>query len=286
MANRHPAAIIGPEKYPAVHQAVLNACDTLDSVKDGVLENPLRCKFDPKVLECKGADGPSCLTPPQVETMKQLYAPQPIGRAGTIPPLLQFGTEMGWATIAGPRVLGTSLEAMKYIVFKDPAWDISKFNPATDYDRAMLADSDKLLSLTDPNLKPYFDRGGKLIIWHGWQDQQVPAHSAVTYFNDVVKTVGGKAAGNSIQLYMMPGVNHCRGGPGPDTFDKMQAIESFVATGKSPAEIVASRMTDGKVDRTRPLCPFGQVAKYKGTGSTDEAANFSCAAEAPERASR
>jgi len=286
MANRNPAAVIGPEKYPAVHEAVLNACDTLDGVKDGVLENPLQCRFDPKVLECKGADGPTCLTPPQVDTMRQLYAPQPVGKAGTIPPVLQHGTELGWGTIAGPRVLGTSLEAMKYIVFKDPAWDGSKFNPATDFDRAMLADSDKLLSLTDPNLKPFFDRGGKLIIWHGWQDQQVPAQSATTYFNDVLKTVGRNAAGNSIQLYMMPGVNHCRSGPGPDTFDKMAAIESFVATGKSPAQIVASHITAGKVDRTRPLCPFGQVAKYKGTGSTDEAANFSCAAETTATGSR
>jgi feruloyl esterase len=123
-------------------------------------------------------------------------------------------------------------------------------------------------------------------MWHGWQDQQVPAQSATTYFNDVLKTVGRNAAGNSIQLYMMPGVNHCRSGPGPDTFDKMAAIESFVASGKSPAQIVASRITAGKVDRTRPLCPFGQVAKYKGTGSTDDAANFSCAADAPVTGSR
>lgn len=286
IANRSAASVIGPEKYVAVHDAVLAACDTLDGVKDGVLENPMRCRFDPKVLECKGADGPSCLTPPQVDTMRQLYAPRPIGTFGTLAPILQPGTELSWATLAGPRPLGLSLEGMQYIVFKDPAWDINKFNPATDFDLAMNADRDRVLSLSDPNLKPYFDRGGKLIIYHGWQDPQVPAQGAVTYFNDVLKTLGKDVAGNSVQLYMIPGMNHCRSGPGPDTFDKMGAIESFVATGKAPAQIVASHLTDGKVDRTRPLCPFGQVATWKGTGSTDDAANFSCVVDGAETRSR
>jgi len=89
-----------------------------------------------------------------------------------------------------------------------------------------------------------------------------------------------------MQLYMMPGMGHCRGGAGPDTFDKMAAIESFVATGKAPAQIVASHLAAGKVDRTRPLCPFGQVAKWKGTGSTDEAANFACVAETADSRTR
>ena len=286
MANRTPASNIPSEKYQMVRDAVMNACDALDGVKDGVLENPMSCKFDPKVLECKGADGPSCLTAPQVETMRQLYAPMKIGNAGTVPGLLQPGTETGWRTLAGPKPLDLAVDTMKYVVFNDPAWDISRFNPAKDYDLAMLADTDKVLSLTDPNLKPFFDRGGKLIVYHGWSDPQVPAQGTVKYFNDVVKTLGKNVAGNSIQLYMMPGMGHCRGGAGPDTFDKMAAIESFVATGKAPAQIVASHLTAGKVDRTRPLCPFGQVAKWKGTGSTDDAANFACVAEAADARTR
>ena len=162
-----------------VHEAVLNACDALDGVKDGVLENPGACKFDPKVLECKGPDGPTCLTAPQVETMRQLYAPMKLGNAGTVPPLLQPGTELGWATLAGTTPLELARDTMKNVVFKDPAWEISRFNPARDYDLAMLADSDKVLSLSDPNLKPYFDRGGKLLVYHGWSDPQVPAQSTV-----------------------------------------------------------------------------------------------------------
>jgi feruloyl esterase len=114
----------------------------------------------------------------------------------------------------------------------------------------------------------------------------VPAQSSPRYFKEVLKTVGANAAGTSIQLYMVPGMNHCSGGPGTDTFDKMGAIESFVATGKAPAQIVASHKTKDVVDRTRPLCPYGQVAKWKGTGSTDDAANFSCVANPAAMPSR
>ena len=283
IAHRSPEAYIPPEKYPAVHEAVMNACDALDGVKDGVLENPLQCHFDPKVLQCKGADAATCLTAAQVDTMRQIYSPINTGKAGVIPPILEPGTELSWGTLAGPEPVGTALEPMRYIVFKDPTWDVKRFNPATDFDRAIEADHDNVLSLTDPNLKPYFDRGGKLLMYHGWQDPQVPAQSSPRYFNDVLKTVGANAANNSIQLYMIPGMNHCQGGPGTDTFDKMAAIESFVATGKAPAQIPASHRTRGSVDKTRPLCPFGQVAKWNGTGSTDAAQNFSCVADAPTR---
>lgn len=283
LAHRSPDAYIPPDKYQAVHDAVLQACDALDGVKDGVLENPMQCRFDPKVLQCTGADGPTCLTAPQVETARQLYAPLKTGTSGTMPALLQPGTELSWGTLAGPQPVGTALEPMRYIVFKDPSWTVEKFNAATDFDRALEADRNNVLGLTDPNLKPFFARGGKLLMYHGWQDPQVPAQSSPRYFTDVVKTVGASAANASIQLYMVPGMNHCQGGPGTDTFDKMAAIESFVATGKAPAQILASHRTNGMVDKTRPLCPFGQVARWNGTGSTDEAANFACVADRPAR---
>ena len=282
VAHRTPEGYIPAEKYAAVHAAVMNACDGLDGVKDGVLENPLQCHFDPKVLECKGADTAACLTAPQVETMRQMYAPMNTGKAGMMPPLLQPGTELNWSTLAGPEPVGTALEPMRFIVFKDPTWNVTHFNAATDFDRALQADHDNILSLTDPNLKPFFDRGGKLLMYHGWQDPQVPAQSSPRYFNDVLKTVGANVANTSIQLYMIPGMNHCQGGPGTDTFDKMTAIESFVATGKAPAKIVASHRTSGAVDKTRPLCPFGQVARWNGTGSTNGAENFACVAESSQ----
>ena len=279
LAHRTPQSAIPPEKYPAVHQAVLDACDALDGVNDGVLENPMQCRFDPASLLCKSGDSATCLTVPQVETMKRLYAPIEAGRAGTVPALLEPGTELSWATLTGPEPVATALTAMRYIVFKDPAWTAKQFNPKTDFDLAMNADAANILSLTDPNLKPYFDRGGKLLMYHGWQDPQVPSQNSPRYFNEVVKTLGPGVVGSSIQLYMIPGMNHCQGGPGTDTFDKMAAIESFVASGKVPAQITAAHRTSGTVDKTRPLCPYGEVAKWKGTGSTNDAANFACVAE-------
>ena len=278
--HRSADSYIPPDKYAMIHEAVLDACDAADSVKDGVIENPEKCKFDPKVLECKGADGPSCLTPAQVETARALYAPvkNPSNGSVVMPALLQRGSELGWATLAGPEPQGNAVEAYKFIVFKDPNWDAGTFNPATDIDLALKADNG-LLDYTDPNLKPFFDRGGKLLMYHGWADPQVSSLNSVTYFNDVVKKLGKGVVGKNIELYMIPGMNHCQGGPGTDTFDKMAAIEQWVATGTAPDQIVASHLTAGKVDRTRPLCPYGKMAKWKGTGSSDDAANFSCVAD-------
>jgi feruloyl esterase len=284
-AQRGPGSRIPREKYAMVHDAVLQACDALDGVKDGVIDEPQRCAFDPKVLECKSpstrsgrADDASCLTPAQVETMRMLYAPLKNAKGEIFSaPMLQPGTELGWNTLAGEKPVGTALEAFRYVVFKDPNWTVDKFNPATDIARALAAD-DGVLSLTDPNLKPFFTRGGKLLIYHGWQDPQVPAQNAVKFFNDVVKTMGPSVVGTSIQLYMVPGMNHCRGGPGPNVFDKVVAMEEWLKTGTAPKQIIASHATEGKTDRTRPLCPYGQVARWKGAGSTDDAANFSCVA--------
>ena len=135
------------------------------------------------------------------------------------------------------------------------------------------------MATNDANLKGFFGRGGKLLLYHGWTDTQVAPEHTVTYFTNVGSRMGKGAVGKSVQLYMVPGMNHCQGGLGTDAFDKMAAMEQWVTTGTAPARIVASHLTDGTIDRTRPLCPYGQVAKWKGTGSTDDAANFACVAE-------
>jgi feruloyl esterase len=277
MVHRAAGSYIPPEKYAVVHQAVLDACDKLDGVRDGVLESPSRCRFDPKVLECKGADGPSCLTQAQVETARALYAPVKHPRNGRIlySPLLQYGSELNWATLAGPNPFGNAVEGMRFVLFNDANWDPRTFNPATDIDQMDKAGA--VLDAAHPNLRPFFDRGGRLLMYHGWNDQQVPATSSVNYYNRVLEAAGKEAAGKSIQLYMVPGMNHCQGGVGTDTFDRIAAMDQWIAQGRAPAEIIASHSTGGKVDRTRPLCPYPQVARYKGNGSTDAAVNFSCA---------
>jgi feruloyl esterase len=136
------------------------------------------------------------------------------------------------------------------------------------------------LNTVSPDLRPFFKRGGKLLMYHGWNDQQVPAMSSVTYFNKVVEATGRESVGRSVQLYMVPGMNHCQGGIGTDTFDKVAAMEEWVSRGTAPAQLIASHATDGKIDRARPLCPHGQIARYDGTGSREDAASFACVASA------
>ena len=157
---------------------------------------------------------------------------------------------------------------------KDAAWDPARFDPAIDVEKMDTAAA--VLNTAGHNLKPFFARGGKLLLYHGWSDQQNPASTSVSYFDRVVKDAGNSAVGKSIQLYMVPGMTHCQGGVGTDTFDKVAAIEEWMAKGTAPAQIVASHLTDGKVDRTRPLCPYPQVAMYKGSGSTNDASSFAC----------
>jgi feruloyl esterase len=276
IVHRSSHSYIPPEKYPAVHRAVMNACDLNDGVKDGIIENPPSCRFDPKVLQCADADGPSCLTAEQVETARALYSDIKHPKTGQVlyAPLLQPGSELLWGTLAGPQPMAIPVDTYQQLIAKDPAWQPSQFNPDTDF--ALMDRSLAVLNTVSPNLKPFFARGGKLLMYHGWNDQQVPASSSTGYYTRVVGALGNGAVGKSIQLYMVPGMNHCQGGAGTDTFDKVAAIEEWMAKGRAPAQIIASHATDGNVDRTRPLCPYPQVAVYKGGGSTDEASSFAC----------
>jgi feruloyl esterase len=286
-AHEEPDGTIPAEKFRLIHDAVLDACDPLDGVKDGVLENPGRCKFDPKVLECKAEERPSCLTKAEVETARAIYAPVKHPKTGATisPALLLPGSELGWGTLAGQEPVGTALDAYRYVVFKDANWDWHRFDAATDIDLALKLDKG-ILDSADPNLTPFFRRGGKLLMYHGWADPQVPALNSIEYFDRAVRAAGKNAVGTSIQLYMVPGMAHCQGGPGTDIFDKVAAIEQWIEKGHAPDHIVASHLTDGSVDRTRPICPYGKVARWSGVGSQDEAANFTCVVEPGESLAR
>jgi feruloyl esterase len=260
-----------------IHQAVLNACDALDGLKDGLIDDPRQCTFDPKTIVCTSGDSASCLTPPQVEAARKIMSPVMHPRTGKVlVPRLEPGTELGWGVQAGgPEPYNNVLERLKYVVFKDPNWDWKAFDLATDL--APLEELNDPANATDPNLTAFTSRGGKLLIYHGWADQQVVPTSTINYYNNVLATMGGAAAAsNWLRVFMAPGMAHCRGGDGPNTFDAMTALEAWVEGGTPPERIVASHSEAGKIDRTRPLCAYPMVARYKGNGSIDDADNFVC----------
>jgi len=272
--HKDEVSYIPPAKYPAIHRAALAACDTLDGVEDGVIENPRRCQFDPEALLCEGVDGPECLTAPQVEAARKIYSPSVNPRTKKVLyPGLERGSELGWGTWGGPRPLSIGVEYFQYVVFEDPKWDYLKLDFDRDIARAEALDGARI-NATDPNLKPFFARGGKLIQYHGWNDPQISPGNSVDYYQSVLEKLGD--VGESYRLFMVPGMGHCGGGEGTSTFDMVSALEQWVEDKKAPEQIAASRVRQGKVDRTRPLCPFPQVAVYGGTGSTDDAANFVC----------
>jgi feruloyl esterase len=160
------------------------------------------------------------------------------------------------------------------MIFDDPKWDFRTFNYDTDVARS-LAKVGTMLDAVDPNLKPLQSRRGKLIVYHGWSDPDISPLSSINYYESVVAVVG-KKTNDFFRLFMVPGMQHCTGGPGPNSFDMLSAMEKWVEKGIPPAQVIASHSTNGVVERTRPLCPYPKVATYSGKGSTDDAANFLC----------
>ena len=179
----------------------------------------------------------------------------------------------GWP--GGPGPVGLLASYFKYVVFKNPDWDFRTYDFNRDVARA---DSEvgATLNAIDPDLKAFVKRGGKLLLYHGWSDPLITPHNTVNYYESVKTVLGAPEAESAVRLFMAPGMNHCAGGPGPNTIDWIAALERWVEQGQAPDEIVASRSVKGVVDRTRPLCRYPHVARYKGSGSTDEAANFVC----------
>jgi feruloyl esterase len=274
--HKSEASLIPASKFPMIQKAVLESCDAKDGVKDGVLEDPTRCKFDPKVIQCKGGDAADCLTAAQVDTVRKIYTPPVNPRTGEqIAPAFEPGSEKGWTYAASPQPPQLTLTGLQNRVFKDPTWDYRTFN--FDSDVALLERESGMVDARNPNLQPFFGRGGKLIQYHGWNDNLIPPLNSVNYYNSVAVTLGGAAkVSGSYRLFMVPGMAHCRGGDGTDRFDAIRALEQWVEQGKAPDSITAARYAGDKVERTRPLCPYPQVARYTGTGSTDQAENFTC----------
>jgi feruloyl esterase len=273
---KDPETYIPPAKYPMIHRAVLAACDAKDGLKDGLIGAPESCNVDFKSLQCKAADGPDCLTAHQVQTAQKITSPVATKTGKILFPRVEPGTELRWGRLAGgPQPADLFLDEFRYVVYQDPNWDWRSFDLERDAAKAHAID--KNIDELNPDLTTFAKHGGKLLLYHGWADQQVAPGSSVEFYKAVMDVSGGpEPTSNWVRLFMAPGMAHCTGGEGPDTFDKISAMEQWVEQGKTPEQIIAAHKTAGKIDRTRPLCPYPQVAHYKGTGSIDEASNFSC----------
>src|SRR6516225_3814396 len=189
---------------------------------------------------------------------------------------LEPGSEIGWSSLAGREPMALAVETYQYLVHQDTQWNYRTFELEKDIalaDRTLAA----TLNSTNPHLDRFFEHGGKLLLYHGWADPGIAPENSVNYYKSVVELAGADAT-DSIRLFMVPGMGHCRGGDGTDTFDGIGALDQWVAAGKAPDQIVASRVRKGAIERSRPLCPYLQVARYKGTGSTDDASHFACGA--------
>ena len=273
--EKDPAAKVPAAKFAAINAAVMDKCDGLDGVKDGVLENPKACTFDPAVLACKGTPDNSCLTPTEIATIKAIYASPANPKtkraiAGLAPGSESSWTDLGWS---GPA-RSTGLELMRFVA-NDPQWTIAQFNFDADVIKA--EEKAGIMNALDTNLKSFIDRGGKLIHYHGWNDPQISPLNSTQYYDSVVKAMGGAGRiSSNYRLFMVPGMAHCGGGTGTSTFDMLTALEQWVEGKKAPDSIPASKAQNGAIVRTRPLCAYPQVATYKGSGSTNDAANFVC----------
>jgi hypothetical protein len=296
-----PASFIPPAKIPTIANAVLAACDKLDGVADGILNDPRQCHFDPASIECKSADSPECLTTAQVAALKQIYAGIHDSKGQTIFPGYLPGAEgggNGWGLwITGP-VPARSLMAFfgigyySNMVYEKSDWTYKSFT----LDTGMPAAKEKTAAALDavnPDLSAFRNHGGKLILYHGWNDPAIPALNTVNYYQSVIAKMGHADTDSFARLYMIPGMQHCGGGPGTDAFgafvgslpedprhNVLVSLENWVEKGTAPSTIIASKIAgenpSGAATMTRPLCPYPQFANYKGSGDPNSAENFEC----------
>ena len=272
-------------KLAAATAAAIAACDAIDGVKDGVIEDPKRCTYDPKPLVGTSAGDCGAFTEADANVIRKLWE-GPRREDGSF---LWYGLPRGadlnalWTSRGAPlrpQPFGISMDWFRYFLTQDPKFDGNTVTPAA-YERLWDQSVDQygIVFGTDNNdLTAFRDRGGKAIVWHGWADQLITAEGTVDYYTRVQQQMGGaKKTSEFVRLFMAPGVGHCAGGAGPTPTGQLEALLAWVEEGKAPETLLATRRDQtGAVTRSRPVCAYPLVAKYKGRGSTDDAASFEC----------
>jgi feruloyl esterase len=285
-AFSRPGAALTAGQVTRLHDAVLAACDAQDGLKDGIVTDPRACSFDPATLQCQaGAPTPDCLTAPEVAAIRSVYAGLKTsdGRTASYP--LSRGGEAGWARfvvltpVTGPDAgigdIGNGLGGLRKALFGNPDYDLRAFDAEHDLQKLRDSEFAGLYEAKDPNIAPFVAHGGKLLLWHGFDDPGPSALGTVEYYEAVRQTTGPKAPtlDASLRLFLLSGVYHCRGGPGADGFDSLAALDRWVDSGQAPDDVIATR-EDGKL--SRPLCRYPTLPHYKGDGDPAVASSFEC----------
>jgi feruloyl esterase len=276
---------IDAAKIPMISAAVVAKCDAKDGLKDGLISDPLACDFQPAELSCKSGEDPqSCLTPAEVKALEQIYSGAHFSSGAAVYPPWPRGMEFALGLARSDMVAALGSSTYRDMVFENPQWDFHTIN--YDHD-VKLADARIGAVMNDgsTDLKEFRSAGGKLILWHGWSDPLISPLHTIAYYNKLATQFAAPGAdkGTALsqvsdfaRLFLAPGVTHCGGGPGPDTFDSVGALEAWVEHGQAPDSMIATHNTGGKADRTRPLCAYPHKAVYDGKGDSDAAASFSC----------
>jgi tannase/feruloyl esterase len=300
-AGDDPTPIVPASKLPLITNAVVAACDANDGVTDGVVDDPRSCAFDPASLRCQENDGPGCLTGAQIAALNKMYAGAKNSATGEqVYPGWPKSSEAltvsangmpasGWQQYWGGAEPARA-NLWRYWVFEDPKWDWWSF----DFDRHVTQAEEKIGGMVDQvnaDIGPFKSRGGKAIVYQGWQDPVTSAIDTIAYYERVRTRQGSQQETDRFfRLFLVAGMGHCSGGTGATSFgnqnapapvvdaqhDLLTALDAWVDRDAPPDRIVASRVVDGVTTRTRPLCSYPRRATYTGSGSTDDAANFVC----------
>lgn len=275
---------LGIDKLALLKKSAVEACDAQDGVRDGVIGEPARCRFDPGSLQCDTEETSACLSASEIASARRIYAGV-VGKAGKVfIPGTGPGSEPLWAAYASPQ-FGIGTNYFRNLVARDPNWDPRDFDVDTDLARAAQVDGGATAAV-DPDLRKFFASGGKLLLYHGTADGLIPYGNTVNYYESVVSTTGREQAPDSIRLYLVPGMSHCSGGDGACNVDWLTALENWDERGEAqgaipaahPAAAMGTQAPEPGKAFTRPVCPYPQVARYRGSGSEDDAGSFSCAA--------
>ena len=276
---QNPASVVPPAKLALLNRAVLAACDAIDGVKDGLLTDPRQCQFDPATLLCSGTDRDDCLTAQQIAAIKMGYAPATRKTGELIFPGLVPGGETGWDMLTAANLEPGSIDVgmFGFVAHEDPAWDWRTFD--LDRDTSLIDKKAGFIDAVNPDLSAFRASGGKLLIYHGWNDGgssgAISPLNTIKYYASVLARMGSSQQG-WLRLFIVPGMAHCGGGPGPNQVNWMAALERWRESGIAPDRLIASRVSDNHVNMTRPICSYPAVAKYNGAGSTNDAENFAC----------